>query len=255
MYFQLFYAIDRVKSLAPSHPTWKTQEPFRSALTGDIQGLLSSGKKGLLEIVSATHAGMTEAEFRDGVIEWIKTARHPRFDQPFNALVYQPMLELLDYLRGNGFKTYIVSGGGISFMRPWAEEAYGIPPEQVIGSSIKLKYEVRDGQPVLVRLPEIDFIDDKAEKPVGIQKFVGRRPIASFGNSDGDLQMLQWTMAGDGPRFALIVRHTDAEREWAYDRKSAVGHLDKALDEAVAKGWSIVDMKKDWNVIYPFQAQ
>lgn len=253
MYFQLFYAIDRVKSLAPNHPEWKTQEPFKSALADDTQRLLSSGKKGLLELVSATHAGMTEAEFRDGVVEWINTARHPRFGQPFNALVYQPMLELLDYLRDNGFKTYITSGGGISFMRAWAEEAYGIPPEQVIGSSIKLKYELLDGQPVLVRLSEIDFIDDKAEKPVGIQKFIGRRPIAAFGNSDGDLQMLQWTMADDGPRFALIVRHTDAEREWAYDRKSPIGHLDKALDEAIDKGWTIVDMKKEWKVIYPFQ--
>ncbi len=253
LYFQLFYAIDRVKALAPQHPEWKTREPFKSVLADDMTGLLSSGKKGLLEIIAATHAGMTEAEFRERVIEWIKTARHPRFDKPFNALVYQPMLELLNYLRNNDFKTYITSGGGLSFMRPWAEEAYGIPPEQIIGSSIKLKFEMRDGQPVLLRLPKIDFIDDKAGKPVGIQKFIGRRPIAAFGNSDGDLQMLQWTMAGEGPRFALIVRHTDAEREWAYDRNSPVGHLDKALDEAVEKGWTIVDMAREWKVIYPFQ--
>jgi hypothetical protein len=218
-----------------------------------MEGVLAAGKKGLLQIIAATHAGMTEEEFRETVLTWIKSARHPRFDQPYDALVYQPMLEVLDYLRDNGFKTYITSGGGIAFMRPWAPKAYGIPPEQIVGSSIKTRFEMRDGKPVLVRLPEIDFIDDKAEKPVGINKFIGRRPIASFGNSDGDLQMLQWTMAGQGARFALIVRHTDDEREWAYDRDSHIGRLDKALDEAKAKGWTVVDMKQEWKLIYPFQ--
>ncbi len=253
LYFQLVFALDRVKALAPEHPEWNDQDPFKSALAKNMKGVLATGKKGLLRIIAATHAGMTEAEFRETVLTWMKTARHPRFDQPYDALVYQPMLEVLDYLRDNGFKTYITSGGGISFMRPWAPLAYGIPPEQIIGSSIKTKLEMRDGKPVLVRLPEIDFIDDKAEKPVGINKFIGRRPIASFGNSDGDRQMLQWTMAGDGARFALIVHHTDDVREWAYDRDSHIGRLDKALDEAVTKGWTVVDMKNDWKVIYPFQ--
>jgi phosphoserine phosphatase len=253
LYFQLLYALDRVKALAPEHPEWNDQEPFKSVLAGNMEGVLAAGKKGLLQIIAATHAGMTEEEFRETVLTWIKSARHPRFDQPYDALVYQPMLEVLDYLRDNGFKTYITSGGGIAFMRPWAPKAYGIPPEQIVGSSIKTRFEMRDGKPVLVRLPEIDFIDDKAEKPVGINKFIGRRPIASFGNSDGDLQMLQWTMAGQGARFALIVRHTDDEREWAYDRDSHIGRLDKALDEAKAKGWTVVDMKQEWKLIYPFQ--
>lgn len=252
LYFQLRYALDRVKALAPEHPEWNDQEPFKSVLADDMSGVLATGKKGLLQIIAATHAGMTEAEFRDTVLTWLNTARHPRFGQPYNALIYQPMLEVLAYLRANGFKTYITSGGGIAFMRPWAPQAYGIPPEQIIGSSIKTKLEMRDGKPVLVRLPEIDFIDDKAEKPVGINKFIGRRPIAAFGNSDGDLQMLQWTTAGDGLRFALIVHHTDAEREWAYDRQSSVGRLDKALDEARAKGWTIVDMKRDWYTVFSF---
>ena len=251
--FQLRFALDRVKALAPEHPEWNDQEPFKSVLADDLKGVLAAGKKGLLEIIAATHAGMTETEFRETVLAWMKTARHPRFDQPYDAMIYQPMLEVLDYLRENGFKTYITSGGGISFMRPWAPLAYGIPPEQIIGSSIKTKLELRNGKPVLVRLPEIDFIDDKADKPVGINKFIGRRPIASFGNSDGDHQMLQWTMAGEGARFALIVRHTDGEREWAYDRQSHIGRLDKALDEARAKNWTVVDMKNDWKVIYPFQ--
>jgi hypothetical protein len=253
LYFQLRFALDRVKALAPAHPEWKDQEPFKSVLANDVDAVLAAGKKGLLQIIAATHAGMTEAKFRETVLAWIKTARHPRFGQPYDALVYQPMLEVLDYLRDNGFKTYITSGGGIAFMRPWAPRAYGIPPEQIIGSSIKTKLELRDGKPVLVRLPEIDFIDDKAEKPVGINKFIGRRPIAAFGNSDGDHQMLQWTMAGEGARFALIVRHTDEIREWDYDRDSHIGRLDKALDEALAKGWTVVDMKKDWKIIYPFQ--
>ena len=253
LYFQLRYALDRVKALAPEHPEWNDQEPFKSVLADDMSGVLTTGKKGLLQIIAATHAGMTEAEFRDTVLTWLNTARHPRFGQPYNALIYQPMLEVLAYLRANGFKTYITSGGGIAFMRPWAPQAYGIPPEQIIGSSIKTKLEMRDGKPVLVRLPEIDFIDDKAEKPVGINKFIGRRPIAAFGNSDGDLQMLQWTTAGEGERFGLIVHHTDAERKWAYDRKSGIGRLDKALDEAKAKGWTVVDMKRDWKTVFSFE--
>ena len=253
LYFQLRYALDRVKALAPEHPEWNDQEPFKSVLADDMSGVLTTGKKGLLQIIAATHAGMTEAEFRDTVLTWLNTARHPRFGQPYNALIYQPMLEVLAYLRANGFKSYITSGGGIAFMRPWAPQAYGISPEQIIGSSIKTKLEMRDGKPVLVRLPEIDFIDNKAEKPVGINKFIGRRPIAAFGNSDGDLQMLQWTTAGEGERFGLIVHHTDAERKWAYDRKSGIGRLDKALDEAKAKGWTVVDMKRDWKTVFSFE--
>ena len=253
LYFQLRYALDRVKVLAPEHPEWNDQEPFKSVLADDMSGVLTTGKKGLLQIIAATHAGMTEAEFRDTVLTWLNTARHPRFGQPYNALIYQPMLEVLAYLRANGFKSYITSGGGIAFMRPWAPQAYGISPEQIIGASIKTKLEMRDGKPVLVRLPEIDFIDDKAEKPVGINKFIGRRPIAAFGNSDGDLQMLQWTTAGEGERFGLIVHHTDAERKWAYDRKSGIGRLDKALDEAKAKGWTVVDMKRDWKTVFSFE--
>ena len=252
-YFQLLFAIDRIKQLAPQHPEWKTTQPFKAVLDNDMDALADSGEKGLLQLVMASHAGMTTTEFERIVGDWLMTARHPRFKRPYTELVYQPMLELLNYLRANGFKTFIVSGGGIEFMRPWTQAVYGIPPEQVIGSSIKVKFELRDGEPVLVRLPEIDFIDDKAGKPVGIHKFIGRRPIAAFGNSDGDLQMLQWTTAGEGARFGLIVHHTDAQREWAYDRDTHVGKLDKALGEAAAQGWTVVDMKNDWRVIYPFQ--
>lgn len=253
MYFQLFFVIDRVKALTPKHPEWKTQQPFKAVLENDMKALVASGEKGILQLGMATHAGMTTEEFERIVTDWLAMAKHPRFKRPFTELVYQPMLELLSYMRANGFKTYIISGGGIEFMRPWTEKVYGIPPEQVFGSSIKTKFEMQNGKPVLTRLPEIEFIDDKEGKPVGINQFIGRRPIAAFGNSDGDHQMLQWTAAGDGARLMLLVRHTDAEREWAYDRKSAIGHLDKALDEARAKGWMVVDMKKDWKVIYPFQ--
>ena len=212
---------------------------------------LAGGEPAIFQIVMATHAGMTTEEFEKTVTDWIATAKHPKTKRPYTEMVYQPMLELLAHLRANGFKTFIVSGGGIDFMRPWTEKTYGIPPEQVVGSSGKLTFELRDGTPVLVKLPEINFIDDKAGKPVGIQMHIGRRPIAAFGNSDGDLQMLQWTAAGSGARFALVVHHTDAEREWAYDRKSSIGHLDKALDEAKAKGWTVVDMKHDWKTIFP----
>jgi phosphoglycolate phosphatase-like HAD superfamily hydrolase len=251
MYFQLFFALDRVKALTPKHPEWKTQEPFASLLKGDVKQALAGGEKAILEIVMATHAGMTTTEFEKTVKDWLATARHPKTKRLYTEMVYQPMLEILTYLRSNDFKTFIVSGGGIEFMRPWTEAVYGIPPEQVVGSSIKTKFEMRPEGPVLVRLPKINFIDDKEGKPVGINSHIGRRPVAAFGNSDGDLQMLQWTTAGPGTRFGLIVHHTDSEREWAYDRKSHIGRLDKALDEAGAKGWTVVDMKHDWKVIYP----
>ena len=249
-YFQLAFALDRVKALAPKHPEWKEKQPFKAVLEGDIKSVLAGGEHALLEIVMATHAGMTTAEFEQIVSEWISTARHPKTKRLYTEMVYQPMLELLAYLRANDFKTYIVSGGGIEFMRPWVERVYGIPPEHAIGSSIKVKFELRDSGPVLVRLPEIDFIDDKAGKPVGIHKFIGRRPVLAFGNSDGDHQMLQWTAAGSGLRLMGLVHHTDAEREWAYDRESSVGRLDKALAEARARNWTIVDMKRDWQFIY-----
>jgi hypothetical protein len=251
MYFQLLFALDRVRVLAPQHPEWKDQEPFASVLRGDVKGAMAEGMTSVAEIIMGTHAGMTTAEFEAVVNDWIATARHPSTKRPYTEMVYQPMLELLDYLRANGFKTFIVSGGGIEFMRPWAEKVYGVPPEQVIGSSIKVRFEMRDGEPVLVRLPELDFYDDKEGKPVAIHQQIGRRPIAAFGNSDGDLQMLQWTTAGQGPRYALYVHHTDAEREWAYDRKASMGRLDNGLDEAEAKGWTVVDMKQDWKVIFP----
>jgi phosphoglycolate phosphatase-like HAD superfamily hydrolase len=250
-YFQLAFAIDRIKAMAPQHPEWKTKQPFKALLEGDKKTLAALGEKGLLPIVAATHSGMTVADFTKAVIDWTATARHPRFDRPYTELVYQPMLELLAYLRANGFKTFIVSGGGVEFMRPWAEKVYGIPPEQVVGSSGVVKFELgANGKPELVKLAKIEFIDDGPGKPVGINRFIGRRPIFAFGNSDGDLQMLQWTVAGTGARFAGLVHHTDAEREYAYDRASAVGKLDKALDEAKAKGWTVVDMKQDWKTVF-----
>jgi len=251
MYFQLFFAIDRIKALAPQHPEWKEKEPFASLLKGDVKAALAGGEASLVQLVMATHAGLTTEEFEKAVGDWITTAKHPQTGKLYTEMVYQPMLELLAYLRANGFKTFIVSGGGIEFMRPWTERVYGIPPEQVIGSSGGLKYEIRDGNPALVKLPEIALNDDKEGKPVGIQRHIGRRPIAAFGNSDGDLQMLQWTAAGSGPRFCLYVHHTDGEREYAYDRKSHIGKLDKGLDEAAAKGWTVVDMKSDWKTIFP----
>jgi len=250
MYFQAFFIFDRIKALAPQHPEWKDKEPFASVLKGDVKSALAGGEHALVEMAMATHAGMTTEEFDKIVTDWISTAKHPVTKRPYTEMVYQPMLELFAYLRANGFKTFIVSGGGIEFMRPWTEKVYGIPPEQVVGSSIKTKFEQRDGKPVLMRLPEINFIDDKAGKPVGINQHIGRRPIAAFGNSDGDLQMLQWTAAGSGPRFCLYVHHTDAAREWAYDRESHIGKLDKGLDEAKAKGWTVVSMKDDWKTIF-----
>ncbi len=255
IYFQLAFAIDRVQALAPQHPEWQDQQPFSLVLQGDLKALAASGEKGLLQMIAATHAGMTVEEFQRTVRQWLATARHPRFNRPYNELVFQPMLELLAYLRANGFKTYIVSGGGVEFMRPWAQEIYGIPPEQVIGSSGKLKFELQNGQPVLVKLAEINFIDDKADKPVGIQQFLGRRPVAAFGNSDGDYEMLVYSTAKRADesyqRFGLLVHHTDADREWAYDHPSPVGQLDKALAEALDRGWTVVDMKRDWKAIYP----
>jgi phosphoserine phosphatase len=248
--FQVMFAFDRVKAVAPQHPEWKAKEPFASLLNGDMAGVAASGEKAILEILAATHTGMTTDEFSQTVQDWITTARHPTSHRLYTEMVYQPMLELLAYLRANGFKTYIVSGGGVEFMRPWAERVYGIPPEQVVGSSGKLKLEVRDGRPVLVKLPEIDLIDDKEGKPVGIQSRIGRRPVAAFGNSDGDLQMLQWATAGPGARFALFVHHDDAAREFAYDRADKLQKFSVGWDEAVARGWTVVSMQEDWKTIF-----
>ena len=253
IYVQFAFALDRVKALAPQHPEWKDKQPFKAVLDGDMKALSESGQRGMLELIMASHAGMTTDEFERIVKEWLATARHPKFNRPYTELVYQPMIELLAYLRVNGFKTFIVSGGGVEFMRPWSEQVYGIPPEQVVGSSIKTKFQMRRDIPVLFRLPEINFVDDKAGKPVGINEYIGRRPIAAFGNSDGDLEMLQWTTKGAGRRFGLIVHHTDAEREFAYDRKASFGRLDEALDAAALYGWTVVDMKNDWKRIFKFQ--
>jgi phosphoserine phosphatase len=254
MYTQLAFVLDRLRALAPDHPEWKEKQPFKAALEGDYVTVGDAGMAGLMELLMATHAGVTSDEFEQVASDWIAEARHPRFERPYTELVYQPMLELLQYLRDNGFKTFIVSGGGIAFMRPWTERVYGIPPDQVVGSQIALEYDVRDGEPVLVRKPEIAFIDDKAGKPVGIQQHIGRRPILAFGNSDGDYQMLQWTTAGPGRRLGLILHHDDAEREYAYDRDSHFGRLDKGLDDAKANGWVVVSMKTDWAQIFPAAA-
>jgi haloacid dehalogenase-like hydrolase len=254
-YFQGMFVFDRIKALGPAHPEWKEKEPFASAIKGDIKGVLAGGERALGALIMSTHAGMTTDEFARTVADWLTTARHPKFKRPYNELVYQPMLELLAYLRANGFKTFIVSGGGIEFIRVFAEKTYGVPPEQVVGSSIKTKFELRDGKPVIVRLPAINFIDDGPGKPVGIAQYIGRRPIMAFGNSDGDLQMLQYTTGSPGARFGLLVHHTDAEREYAYDRKSAVGKLDKALDAAETNGWTVVSMKDDWATIFPTPVQ
>jgi phosphoserine phosphatase len=251
MYVQAFFVFDQIKKMAPRHPEWQDKEPFASVLKGDLKSALAGGEKALVEMMAATHSGMTTAEFEKSVTDWIATAKHPKTGKPFTGMVFQPMLEVLTYLRANGFKTFIVSGGGIEFMRPWTERVYGIPPEQVVGTSGGLKYELRDGTPVIVKTPELVLNDDKEGKPVGIQRHIGRRPLMAFGNSDGDFQMLEWTTSGKGARFALIVHHTDAEREVAYDRESHVGKLDKGLDEAKALGWTVVSMKDDWNTIYP----
>jgi len=253
MYVQFAFTLDRVKALASQHPEWTQKQPFKGVLDGDMKAVTASGERGLLEMMAATHVGNTTEEFASIVTDWIDKARHPKTGRPYTDMVYQPMLEVMAYLRANGFKTYIVSGGGVEFMRPWTERVYGIPPEQVVGSRVKVRYEVRSGVPVLLRLAEIDLVDDRAGKPVGIHQTIGRRPIAAFGNSDGDFEMLEWTTSGRAPRFALIVHHTDAEREWAYDRASHIGQLARGLDEAPKRGWVVVDMKKDWKTIYPFQ--
>jgi len=249
-YTQVVFALDRVKTLAPKHPDWASKQPFKAALEGNFKELAAGGEHGFVELLMATHAGMSTADFEMIVRDWLAVARHPRFHRPYTECVYQPMLELLAYLRANGFKTYIVSGGGVEFMRPFTHRTYGVPPEQVIGSTIKTKYEVLDGKPLLMRLPDVDFVDDKAGKPVGIGKFIGRRPVMAFGNSDGDFEMLEWTTTAPGPRFGLIVHHTDAEREYAYDRQSDVGRLDRALDAAPQRGWVVADMKRDWRVVF-----
>jgi phosphoglycolate phosphatase-like HAD superfamily hydrolase len=255
MYFQAFYIFDRIKTLAPQHPEWKDKEPFASVLKGDLKGALAGGEKALLEMAMATHAGLSDEEFRKVVGDWLATAKHPKTGMAYNEMVFQPMLELLAYLRAEGFKTFIVSGGGIDFLRVFAEKTYGIPPEQVVGSSIKAGYEVRDGKPVIVKLPEMNFIDDKEGKPVGIHQHIGRRPIFAAGNSDGDFQMLEWTTAGEGARFGMLVHHDDGDREFAYDRESHIGKLDRGLDEGPNRGWTIVSMKDDWKSIYPDNAK
>ena len=252
VYFQLLYAIDKVKAMAPQHPEWKQKEPFASIINGDTKKALEGGKPALMQLIAATHAGMTGEEFQDSVKQWLARARHPETNKRYTEMVYQPMLELLNYLRANGYKTFIVSGGGIDFLRTFAESTYGIPPEQVVGSSLKAKYEIRDGKPVIVKLPEVNLIDDKAGKPVGIYQHIGRRPVFASGNSDGDFEMLQWTTSGDGPRFGLLLHHTDAKREWAYDRDSHVGRLEKALKDAPEEGWTVVNMQDDWKVIFPW---
>ncbi len=254
-YFQLFFAIDRVKAMADEHPEWKNKQPYKAILENNMDELMKQGEHGLLEIVMATHSGMSSEEFEEEVRNWLATAKHPRFNQPYNALIYQPMLELLEYLRANDFKTFIVSGGGVDFMRVWTEDAYGIPPYQVVGSTIKTEFDYNNGQALIKKMPALDFIDDKEGKPVGINKFIGKRPIFASGNSDGDLQMLQYADSNDYQSFMLYLHHTDEEREWAYDRNSHIGRLDKGLDEATAKGWTIIDMKNDWKTIYPFQLE
>lgn len=251
MYFQLAFAIDRIKAMAPEHPEWKTTQPFQALLEGDMKTVMAGGEKALLQIVMTTHAGMTTEEFSKTVKDWMATAKHPKTGKHYNEMIYQPMVELLNYLRSNGYKTFIVSGGGVDFMRPWAEQAYGIPPYQVIGSSGKVKYEIINGNPVLTKLPEINFIDDKEGKPVGIHQYIGKRPVFTAGNSDGDYAMLQYTSSSSEPHFGMIVHHTDSVREWAYDRKSHIGNLEKGLDDAPKYNWLIVDMKTDWKIIYP----
>jgi phosphoglycolate phosphatase-like HAD superfamily hydrolase len=254
VYFQLAFAIDRIKALTPQRPELKNQQPFKALLENDPKALRASGEKGLMEILAVTHAGMSTEEFTKIVLDWIATARHPRFNRPYTDLVFKPMQELLAYLRANGFKTFVVSGGGIEFMRPWIDKAYGIPPEQVVGSSGATQFKIgADGKPSLLKLAKIEFVNDGPGKPVGINRFIGRPPIFAFGNSDGDQQMLQWTAAGGRVRFMGLVHHTDAEREWAYDRNSHIGKLDKALDEANTKGWTVVDMKRDWKKVFAFE--
>ncbi|MEN8799305.1 MAG: HAD family hydrolase [Flavobacteriaceae bacterium] len=253
LYFQLIFAMERIKAMAEDHPEWKTTQPYKAVIEDDKEALIASGKKGLLQLVMASHTGMTTEEFNATSAAWLETSKHPRFNEPYHHMVYQPMLELLAYLRANDFKTFIVSGGGIDFLRVWAPEAYGIPTDQIVGSSVKATFEYKDGDAVIRKIPEINFVDDHEGKPIGIHQHIGKRPIFASGNSDGDLEMLQYTDSNELPSFMLYLHHTDAEREWAYDRESHIGKLDKGLDEAHAKGWTVIDMKKDWKVIYPFQ--
>jgi len=258
MYFQALFALDRVKELSADHPEWKTTEPFKSAIASDLEGVMAGGMEGLAKIIATSHADITADAFSDTVEGWLATARHPKTGKLYVEMVFQPMLELLEYLRENDFKTFIVSGGGIDFLRVFAEEVYGVPPQQVIGTTLDAKFETRDGVPTIVKEGKLVLLDDKEGKPVGIYRHIGRRPICAAGNSDGDQQMLQYTTiardrSDDTPRFGLIVHHTDAEREWAYDRKSHIGKLDKALDEAGQRGWIVVDMKNEWKVVYPDQ--
>ncbi len=252
-YFQLFFAIDRVKAMAADHPEWKNEQPFKAVLENDMAELAKQGEHGLLQLVMATHAGSTTEEFKKNVQDWVNTAKHPTKNVGYDKLVYQPMLELLQYLRANDFKTYIVSGGGVDFMRAFVTEIYGIPEEQIIGSRIKTAFDYNDGNPVIKRLPALDFIDDKDGKPLNIQKIIGKKPVFASGNSDGDLQMMQWTASNKYKSFMLYVHHTDSEREWAYDRDSHIGKLDKGLDQAIKDGWTVIDMEKDWKIIYPFE--
>ncbi|NWK55126.1 haloacid dehalogenase-like hydrolase [Verrucomicrobiaceae bacterium N1E253] len=251
LYFQAIFIFDQIKKRAPQHPEWKTQEPFASVLKGDTKKALAGGKKALLKMTAATHANITTEQFEQSVRDWLNTARHPKTKRAYNEMVYQPMLELLEHLRAKGYKTFIVSGGGIDFMRVFAEETYGIPPEQVIGSSLKAKYELRNGKPVIVKIPELNFIDDKAGKPVGIHQHIGIRPVAAFGNSDGDFEMIEWTTSGDGPRLGAFVHHDDAQREWQYDHPSHIGQLKRGLSEAPKRNWLVLSMKNDWNQIFP----
>lgn len=253
IYFQAAFILDRIKAMAKDHPEWKDQQPFKAVLEGDMQAVMAAGDKGLGKLLAASSSGMSVEDFSAAVIEWTRTARHPRFDRPYTDLVFQPMIELLAYLRANGYQTFIVSGGGVEFMRPWVEGVYGIPPQQVVGSSGKTEYKLDGDKPFILKLPEIEFVDDGPGKPVGINRFIGKRPVFAAGNSDGDLEMLQWTTLNSGPRMGILIHHTDAKREWAYDRDSHVGKLDKALDEAPKRGWLVVDMKNDWKVIYPFE--
>jgi len=252
LYFQFIFALDRVKALAPQHPEWKNTQPFKALLKGDMKTVMAGGEKALVQIVMTTHAGMTTEEFEKIVKDWMATSIHPKTGKHYNEMIFQPMIELLDYLRANGYKTFIVSGGGVDFMRPWVEQAYGIPPDQVVGSSGKLKYEVKeDGIPVLIKIPELNFIDDKEGKPAGIHQYIGKRPVFTAGNSDGDYEMLQWTSTATGyPRFGMIVHHTDSVREWKYDRGSHIGKLERGLDDASKYNWVIVDMKNEWKELH-----
>jgi hypothetical protein len=251
VYFQLIYALDRLREKAAADPSILTSDVLKAAAAGDLEGMLAGGAEGLVEVLAVSHAGLSVEAFQADVLAWLDTARHPTTGRRYDRMIYQPMLELLRYLRAEGFQTWIVSGGGVHFLRAFAGETYGIPPQQVMGSAAPTEYRVVDGEPVIFKLPGIEFVDDKVGKPVGIDSRIGKRPIFAAGNSDGDFQMLEYTMPGDGPRFALLVHHTDAEREFAYDRESHIGKLDRGLEEGPARGWLIVDMAKDWETVWP----